>query len=103
MGNFKYQYVVVAKWFYYQNGVDVAGAIDERDIRLFSSLKKAKEYVEWEMSNCRTRNNVDFVHYTHNTEYKDAKTPNTWVYSQPTYDDTYKIRYAFVIQKQMVE
>ena len=103
MSNFKYQYVVLAKWFYYQNGTDVAGVVDERDIRLFSSLKKAKEYVEWEMSNCRTRNDVEFVHYTNESICEDSKTPQSWVYSQPTYDDTFKIRYAFVIQKQMVE
>ena len=100
----KYQYIVITKWFYLSNGADVAGATDKRDIRLFSTLKKAKEFVEWSMSEIKQMvNTIDFTYYEEVTSRENARTIKTYNYVQPTYEQGFASRYGFSILKQVVE
>lgn len=100
----KYVYVVIKKWFYTNQGIDIAAAIGSEDIRTFSNINKAKEFVENEMVISRINNNVEFEIYEEKYNvYASTKVVKSWNYYQPKYNSSSNIRYGFVIQKQIIE
>ena len=102
MARDKFVYVVIEKWFYNNNGVDTAGAIDCTDINVYSSLKAAQENVQSKMAIKTEQSGVEFEHYVNTYENNVFATiTKVWCYSQITYG-TSNIRYAYVIQKQRV-
>lgn len=102
MAKDKFVYVVVEKWFYNNNGVDIAGAMCCTDINVYSSLKVAQENVQSKMTIKTEQSGVEFEHYVNTYENNVFATiTKVWCYSQPTYG-TSNVRYVYVIQKQRV-
>ena len=98
----KFVYVVIEKWFYNNNGVDTAGAINCTDINIMKTLDLAKELVQSKMSVKTFNNGVVFEEYTSEFENNPFATiTKVWHYYQPNYG-TSNIRYGYVIQKQKI-